>query len=100
MGNSHKVSTLVFSGIDRNMIHSLLPSTAFASVNWVSIGLDNGLSPDRRQAIIYSNAGILLIWPLGTKVSEIRIKIQSLPFTNVQLKILPEKWRALCPAGN
>ena len=29
-----------------------------------SIGLDNGLSPDRRQAIIWTNAGLLLI---GTK---------------------------------
>ena len=28
---------------------------------------DNGLSPDRRKAIIWTNAGILLIRPLGTK---------------------------------
>ena len=28
------------------------------------IGLDNGLSPGRRQAIIWTNAGILFIWPL------------------------------------
>ena len=28
------------------------------------IGSDNGLSPHRRQAIIWTNAGILLIWPL------------------------------------
>ena len=30
------------------------------------IGSDNGLSPEQRQAIIWTNAGILLIWPLGT----------------------------------
>ena len=30
------------------------------------IGSDNGLSPDRRQAIIWTNAGILLIGTLGT----------------------------------
>ena len=29
---------------------------------------DNGLSPGRRQAIIWNNAGILLIGPLGTKL--------------------------------
>ena len=29
------------------------------------IGSDNGLSPGRRQAIIWTNAGILLIRPLG-----------------------------------
>ena len=35
------------------------------------IGSDNGLSPGRRQAIIWTNAGILLIRTLGTNVSEI-----------------------------
>ena len=34
------------------------------------IGSDNGLSPGRRQAIIRTNAGILLIRPLGTNFSE------------------------------
>ena len=34
-------------------------------------GSDNGLSPGRRQAIIWTNAGILLIWPLGTNFGEI-----------------------------
>ena len=34
------------------------------------IGSDNGLSPGRRQAIIWTNAGILLIWPLGTNLGE------------------------------
>ena len=44
------------------------------------IGSDNGLSPDRRQAIIWTNAGILLIGPLGTDFSEILIKIQTMAF--------------------
>ena len=35
------------------------------------IGSDNGLSSGRRQAIIWTNAGILLIRPLGTNFSEI-----------------------------
>ena len=39
------------------------------------IGSDNGLSPGRRQAIIWSNDGILLIGPLGTNFSEILIEI-------------------------
>ena len=39
------------------------------------IGSDNGLSPERRQAIIRTNAGILLIGPLGANFSEILIKI-------------------------
>ena len=37
------------------------------------IGSDNGLSPGRRQAIIRTKAGILLIGPLGTNFSEILI---------------------------
>ena len=40
----------------------------------VNIGSDNGLSPDRRQAIIWTNAKILLTGPLGTNCSEIRMK--------------------------
>ena len=34
----------------------------------------NGLSPVRRQAIIWTNAGILLIEPLGINFSEILLK--------------------------
>ena len=45
------------------------------SVNRLSIGSDNGLSPIRRQAIIYTNAGLLAIAHLGTYFSEILIKI-------------------------
>ena len=35
---------------------------------------DNGLSPGRRQAIIWTNAGILLIGPSGINFSEILIE--------------------------
>ena len=48
------------------------------------IGLDNGLFPDRRQAIIWTNAGILVIGPLGTNVSEIVIETA---FENVVWKM-------------
>ena len=41
------------------------------------IGSDKGLSPGRRQAIIWTNAGILLIGPLGTNFSDIVIEIQT-----------------------
>ena len=39
------------------------------------IGSDNDLSPGRCQAIIWTNAGIMLIGPLGTNFSEIVIEI-------------------------
>ena len=35
------------------------------------IGSANGLSPGQRQAIIWTNAGMLLIGPLGTNFSKI-----------------------------
>ena len=41
------------------------------------IGSDNGLSPGRRQAIIWTNPGMLLIGTLGTNFSEILSKIQT-----------------------
>ena len=50
------------------------------------IGLANGLSPGRRRVIISTNAGILLIWPLGTNFSEIYIKIRTFPFKKMRLK--------------
>ena len=39
------------------------------------IGSDNGLRPGWRQAIVWTNAGILLIGPLGTHFSKISIGI-------------------------
>ena len=50
------------------------------------IGSDNGLSPDRRQAIFWTNAGILLIGPLGTNFSEILIEIHAFTFKKMHLK--------------
>ena len=57
------------------------------------IGSDNGLSPGRRQAIIWSNTGILLIRTLGTNFSEILGEIHSFSFSKMPLKILSAKWR-------
>ena len=44
--------------------------------NLIIIGSDNDLSPGWRQAIIWTNAEILLIGLLGTSFSEILIKIR------------------------
>ena len=46
-----------------------------------------------RQAIITTNAGILLIGPLGTNFSEILIEIYSFPFKKMHLKMSFGKWR-------
>ena len=55
--------------------------------NLTTTGSDNGLSPSRRQAIIWTNAGILLIGPLGTNFSEILIEIHTFSFKKMHLKI-------------
>ena len=57
------------------------------------IGSDNGLSPAPRQAIIWTNAGILLIRPLKTNFSEILIRIKKISFTQMHLKMSSAKWR-------
>ena len=60
------------------------------------IGSDNGLSPDRCQAIIWTNAGLLLIGPLGTNFSEILIEILTFSFQKMHLKVSSAKRRPFC----
>ena len=57
------------------------------------IGSDHGLSPGRRQAIIWTNAGILLIRTLGTNFSEILSEIHSFSFSKMHLKMSSATWR-------
>ena len=64
--------------------------------NLTIIGPDNGLSPGRRQAIIWTNAWILLIGPWGTNFSEILICIQTFSFKKMHLKMSSAKWRPFC----
>ena len=61
--------------------------------NEAIIGSDNGLSPGRRQAIIWTNVGMLLIGPLGTNFSESLIEIRKFPFKKMHLKTSSAKWR-------
>ena len=61
-----------------------------------AIGSGNGLSPERRQAIIWTNAGILLIGTLGTNFSEILIEIRPFSFKKMHLKMSSGKWRPFC----
>ena len=60
------------------------------------ISSDNGLSPDRRQAVIWTNAGILLIGPLGTNFSEILMEILTFSFKKMRLKVSSAKRRPFC----
>ena len=65
--SSHGATVLIYFGRVTHICISKL----------TTIGSDNGLSPGQRQAIISTNAGILLIGPLGTNFSENFIGIQN-----------------------
>ena len=61
-----------------------------------NIGSDNGLSPGRRQAIIWTNTGILLIGTLETNFSDFLIVIHTFSFNKMHLKMSSAKWRPFC----
>ena len=61
--------------------------------NLTIIGSDNGLLPGRRQAIIWTNAGILLIRTLGTNFIEILGEIHWFSLSKMHLKMSSAKWR-------
>ena len=71
----------------------------YASVDRVSIGSDNGLSPIWCQAIIWINAGILSIGPLGTNFNAILLKVQNFAFRKMHLKISSVEWRPFFSRG-
>ena len=80
----------------------MIPSTHLTLVPHIRVGNltitgpDKDLSPDRRQAIIGSNAGILLIGRSETNFSEIIIKIHTFSFKEMHLKTSSGKWWPFC----
>ena len=64
------------------------------------IGSDNGLSPGRRQAIIWTNVGLLSIGPLRIYFSENLIKIQQFSLEKMHVKMSSAKWRPSCLSLN
>ena len=88
----------IFKYIFLNENGRILIEICSQNSNWqyTIIGSYNGLAPERRQAIIWTNAGILLIGPLGTHLSEIVIEIHTLSFKKMYLKMLSAKWQPSC----
>ena len=76
---------------------SLRPSDACILA---TIGSDSGLSPGRRQAIIWTDAGIWIIGFLGTNFIEIATKIHAFSFKKMRLKMSSGKWRPFCLGPN
>ena len=56
------------------------------------IGSDNGLSPGRRQVIIWTNAGISSIGPIGTNFNVILIAMHTFSFKKMHLMMSSAKW--------
>ena len=65
---------------------------------------DNGLAPNRRQAITWTNSGILLIGTPGTNFNAILIEIHVFSFKNSlnskHLKMASGKWHKFCLGHN
>ena len=62
----------------------------------IIIGSDNGLSPERRQAIFWTNAGIFSIWHLGKNFSEILNEIHTFSLKKIFLKMSSVQSRPFC----
>ena len=63
-------------------------------------GSDYGFSPGRRQAIIWTNAGILSIGALETNFSEILVEIIIVSFKKMRLEVSPVIRRPFCLGPN
>ena len=88
--------------INSHPTNSCSPLTHWGRVTHICVGnltiidSDNGLSPGRRQAIIWTNAAILSIGPLGTNLNEISSGIQTFAFSKMHFKMSSAKWRPFC----
>ena len=72
----------------------------YALVNYVSIGSDNGLPPERRQTIIWSSADILSIIHQGIYFNDILFEIQICSFKKMRMNMSSAKRRPFCPGGD
>ena len=67
--------------------------TCVIKLQYTIINSDNSLLPVRHQAFIWTNAGLLLVAPLGTNYSEIWMKIQYFSKKKLDLKMSSAKWQ-------
>ena len=82
--------------------HNNIPFTHWGRVTHIcvgkliTIGSYNGQSPDRRQAIFWTNVGLLSIGTLRTYFSENSIKMQQYSLKKMHVKMSSAKWRPSC----
>ena len=80
--------------VDKN-INSLKRSDIYVNKLTIIVS-DNGLVPGRCQAIIWTNAALLLIESSGTRFSETLIKIHAFSLKKMHFKMSSVKWRSIC----
>ena len=83
-----------------NSFNSLIQSDDICISKLTIIGSDNGLSPGLRQAIIWTNDGILLIRTFRTNFSEIVSEIHTFSLKKMHFKMSSGKWRPSCRGLN
>ena len=97
-----KYQICTWKGPLQNVNHLLRPQCVHPLLDYICvskltiIGSEKGLSPGRRQAIFLTNAGILLIAPLGSNFSEILIEIPTFSFKKMHVKMSSAKTAAIC----
>ena len=94
-----KYNDLHWKSVFENVVHYLthwgrVTNICISKLSIISS--DNGLSLGRRQAIIWTNAGILLIRTIGTNFSEIVIAILTFQFRKMRLKVSSAKRQPFC----
>ena len=81
---------------NKKSVNSSPPSATYMSVNKVSIGSGNGLSPVQCQAITC----LIVNWTLRNKFQWNFNQIQTFLFIKVHFEISSAKWQAFCPGGD
>ena len=81
------------------LTHLPLVPHIHASVNRVTIVSDYGLSPIRRQAITWTNAGSLYIGTIGTNFRQILIEIKNFSVKKMHLKMSSAKMAPILSRG-
>ena len=74
----------------KSPLNSLRPSDTCIYIcisKLATIGSDNGLSPGGRQAIIWTNDGMMLVQTLGTNFSEILSENHAFSFKKIHFKM-------------
>ena len=70
----------------------------YASLNKAIFGLDSSLPPVWHQAVVWTNAGLLLARPMERRFSEILIKEYIVHAREIDLEMLSEKGQSACPS--